>query len=46
MLIGIREKLKRYLGLLNNNGSYQISRYYHTNPTSLIDLKYEGFVAG
>lgn len=32
--------------LVNNNGSYEISRYYHTNPTSLVDLKYEGFVAG
>ena len=32
--------------LLNNGGSYEISRYYHTNPTSLVDLKYEGFVAG
>lgn len=31
--------------LVNNNGDYQISRYYHTNPTSLVDLKYEGFVA-
>lgn len=32
--------------LANNNGSYEISRYYHTNPTSLVDLKYESFVAG
>lgn len=31
--------------LVNSNGGYQISRYYHTNPTSLVDLKYEGFVA-
>lgn len=32
--------------LIDNGESYQISRYYHTNPTSLVDLKYEGFVAG
>jgi hypothetical protein len=31
--------------LVNSNGGYQVSRYYHTNPTSLVDLKYEGFVA-
>jgi len=31
--------------LANSNGGYQVSRYYHTNPTSLVDLKYEGFVA-
>ena len=31
--------------LVNGGESYQISRYYHTNPTSLVDLKYEGFVA-
>lgn len=32
--------------VIDNGESYQISRYYHTNPTSLVDLKYEGFVAG
>lgn len=31
--------------LVKNNGGYQISKYYHTNPASLVDLKYEGFVA-
>lgn len=31
--------------LIDNGKIYQISRYYHTNPTSLVDLKYEGFVA-
>ena len=31
--------------LLNNGGNYEISRYYHTNPTSIANLKYEGFVA-
>jgi len=31
--------------LVNSNGGYQVSRYYHTSPTSLVDLKYEGFVA-
>lgn len=31
--------------LVKNNGSYQISRYYHTNPTTLVDLKYEGFTS-
>jgi len=31
--------------LVDDGESYQISRYYHTNPTSLVDLKYEGFVA-
>jgi len=31
--------------LLNNGGSYEILRYYHTNPTSVANLKYEGFVA-
>lgn len=32
--------------LIDNGETYEISRYYHTNPTSLVDLKYEGFVAG
>lgn len=32
--------------LIDNGENYQISRYYHTNPTSLVDFKYEGFVAG
>jgi hypothetical protein len=27
--------------LVNSNGGYQVSRYYHANPTSLVDLKYE-----
>ena len=31
--------------LLDNGGNYEISRYYHANPTSIADLKYEGFVA-
>jgi hypothetical protein len=31
--------------LVGDGESYQISRYYHTNPISLVDLKYEGFVA-
>lgn len=31
--------------LVENSAGYQVSRYYHTNPTSLVDLKYEGFVA-
>ena len=31
--------------LVENSAGYQISRYYHTNPTSLVNLKYEGFVA-
>jgi hypothetical protein len=31
--------------LLNNGGNYEISKYYHTNPTSVTNLKYEGFVA-
>lgn len=31
--------------LVKNNEGYQISRYYHTNPTTLVDLKYEGFTS-
>lgn len=31
--------------LVDDGETYQISRYYHTKPTSLVDLKYEGFVA-
>ena len=31
--------------LVDDGGSYQISRHYHTNPASSVDLKYEGFVA-
>jgi len=31
--------------LVINNGNYQISRYYHINPTTLVDLKYEGFTS-
>jgi hypothetical protein len=31
--------------LVNNGGNYEIPRYYHTNPTSIVNLKYEGFVA-
>jgi hypothetical protein len=31
--------------LVNNQGAFQISKYYHTKPTSLVTLKYEGFVA-
>jgi hypothetical protein len=31
--------------LVNNQGTFQISKYYHANPTSLVTLKYEGFVA-
>lgn len=31
--------------LIDNQGVFQISKYYHTKPTSLVSLKYEGFVA-
>jgi len=31
--------------LLNNTGTYEISRYYHTNSSSIANLKYEGFTA-
>lgn len=31
--------------LLNNTENYEISRYYHTNPSSIANQKYEGFVA-
>ncbi len=31
--------------LLDNGGNYRISKYHHTNPTSIANLKYGGFVA-
>ena len=31
--------------LIDINGNFKISKYYHSNPTSNANLKYEGFVA-
>jgi len=31
--------------LLNNERHYKISKYYHANPSSSVNLKYEGFAA-
>lgn len=31
--------------IIYSEGGYKISKYYHTNVTNLVNLKYEGFVA-